>query len=274
MSISNKNQSGIAHLMIIIGLVVIAVIAAVAWKVSSSKSTTTVASKAVQSACEKEINDKNFCKFAASFTLNTSYEATITTVDTAGATSSMTMQSDTKNNSSIVSRADGKETAAYVSLDGDTYFKDESTGSWTKIAGDKTKPTVTSPTSDIKIDTTDLTAKNTTTYKYLSKEKCGSLNCFKYQIVDTAATGTTQYIWFDDKNYQMQRWYSKDANGSTDMSFTYKSIKISAPSPVSDTSASDAAALQAAQAAAAALNSAASNTDTTTTDTTSTDTTQ
>lgn len=265
-----KNQSGIAHLMIVIGVVVIAVIAAAAWKVTSSKSTVpvTAASKAAQSACEKELNDKNFCKFASSFTLTASYKSTITSVDSAGATSTMTMQADAKNNSSIVTSAGGKETAAYISLDGDTYFKDETTGSWTKIAGDKTKPTVTSPTSDIKIDTTDLTAKNTTTYKYLSKEKCGNLNCFKYQVIDTTAAGTTQYIWFDDKNFQMQRWYSKDANGSTDMSFSYQAVKISAPSPITDTSASDAAALQAAQAAAAALNS------TSTTDTTSTDTTQ
>lgn len=262
-----KEQSGVGHVVIIAGIVVIAVIAFVGWKVSGGKSTSsTTASKAVASACEKEINDKNFCKFAASYTLTASYEATVDSTDASGAKTSMILKSDSKSNSSIVTTEAGKETAAYISLDGDTYFKDESTGSWTKIAGSKTAPAINSPTSDIKLNTSDFAATSTISYKFIAKEKVGKLNCFKYQVVDKSTPATIQYVWFDDKNYQMQKWSTQDSTGSMEMTFSYKSVTISAPTPISTSSSTDsAAALQAAEAAAAALNSA--STDTTSTDT-------
>jgi outer membrane lipoprotein-sorting protein len=100
----------------------------------------------------------------------------------------------------------------------------------------------------------------------LGKEACGKLTCFKYQVIDSTAPATTQYLWFDTKDYMMQRWSFKDANSSSDMVFTYQAVTIKAPSTVHDFDANSQADMQAAQAAAAAAAAAASagsDTDTT-----------
>lgn len=260
--ISKNDQRGIGHLLLIILIaVVVAGIGFAAWRVSSNKETsngsssakTAVADKAVQDACNKQLNDKDLCKFASGYKLTgVSYHSVITTV-ASGKTSVTTMDVDGKDNSSMTTSEAGKETSAFISLNKASYIKDESSGSWIKYpATDTTAPKESAPTSDIKIDSSDITENNTISYKKLGKESCGKLTCFKYQVVDTQTPGTTQYIWFDTKDYMMQRWSSKDADGSTDMTFTYQSVTIKEPSPVTDFSAQSNADLQAAQAAAAA----------------------
>lgn len=231
--------------MVVVIVVVLAAIGFAGWKVFSSKNTTnnknstsstpaTASNSAVETACNKEVNDKVLCKFASHFSLANSYKATITSTDPSGTVSKIELENDSKSNSSMVTKdASGKETAAFITLNNSSYIKNEADGTWTKYTS-SASTTTTKPTSDIKVDTNDITNNNTTSYKNLGTEKCGSLTCYKYQVIDTTAPGTTQYIWFDNKNYQMQRWSSKDSSGSTDMSFSYQSVNITAPSPVHD----------------------------------------
>lgn len=246
MGFLRKDQNGFSAIMIVLILVVVAVIGFAGWKVMSNNkdkngsgsSGSTALNSQAEAACNKEISDKTFCKFAGHFSLNAAYKAEITSTDTSGTISKIELQNDTKSNSSMVTKdASGKETGAFVTLNNASYIKDESSGTWTKYSS-SSSTTDTKPTNDIKIDTNDITSKNTISYKNLGTEACGKLTCYKYQVVDTANAGTTQYIWFDTKNYQMQRWSSKDASGSTDMVFTYQSVTISEPSPVKDASAS------------------------------------
>ena len=135
--------------------------------------------------------------------------------------------------------------------------------SWTKYSSGSA-PSTTNPSSDIKTEFSDTStpADKRIQYKSMGKEKCGKLTCYKYQVVDPASAGTTNYVWFDTKDYRLQRWYGKDANGTNDFVITYGSVKISTPSPVVDASAPSAAggtpsqaeinaAMQQAQAAAA-----------------------
>jgi outer membrane lipoprotein-sorting protein len=259
-----RNQQGFSPIFIVLILVVVAAVGFAGWKVSqnqkdstSGSGSTAALNSQAQDACLKEINDKNFCKFVGHFNLNASYAATITSTDSKGTVSKIELQSDSKSNSMMVTKdGSGNETGAFVTLNNASYIKDVASGTWTKYTN-STTASDSNPTKDISIDTSDITEKNTVTYKSLGTEACGKLTCYKYQVVDTASPGTTQYIWFDTKNYQMQRWSSKDADGSTDMVFTYKSVNITEPSPVKEassaTSAPNAAeinaALQAAQAA-------------------------
>lgn len=262
------DQRGLAHLAaILIVVVLVAVIGFAGWKVASknksgsgnsSKSNAVVSDKQVESACNAQLHDKDLCKFASNYNLsNVPYKATITTTGSNGNTLTE-MQVDGKNNSSMVTKQGSTETAAFITLNKSSYIKDESSGVWTKYTDNSSAPTESSPTSDIKIDNNNLTENNTISYKALGKEACGKLKCFKYQIVDSQNPGTTQYIWFDDKDYMMQRFYVKDANGTSDMVFTFTSVTIKEPSPVKDFSASTGApssadvnaALQAAQDAA------------------------
>ncbi len=263
----HKDSRGFFHpLLIALSVVVLAGIGYAGWKVSSNKkdtkasnSSAVASNSAVEASCNKEINDKIFCKFASHFNANSTYKATITSTDSKGTVNKIELQNDTKSNSSMVIKdASGKEISAFITLDNSSYIKNEGDGSWTKYTSSASADT--KPTSDIKIDTNDITNKNTISYKSLGTEACGKLTCYKYQVVDSANADTTQYLWFDNKDYLMQRWSSKDANGTTDMSFSYQSVNIQAPSPVKEASTGASgynsadvnAAIQAAQEAAGA----------------------
>src|SRR6185503_19808218 len=84
------------------------------------------------------------------------------------------------------------------------------------------------------IDSSDLTQKNTISYKSLGKEACGKLTCFKYQVFDKTQTASSQFVWFDTKDYRMQRYQMSDGKDTTDMTITYQTVKITQPSPVQD----------------------------------------
>jgi hypothetical protein len=157
------------------------------------------------------------------------------------------------NSSSTLTGSDGiVETVAIGKVN---YWKDSTDGKWFKFAPDDTSaPKATNPTSDIKVDTvTDSAAKSTLSYKKLGKEKCGNLTCFKYQMIDSTKPNAIYYMWFDDQDYRMQHYYSKDDSGTMDIVMTYQAVTITAPSPTKDFNmGADAAALQQAAAAAEA----------------------
>jgi outer membrane lipoprotein-sorting protein len=263
--VGKNDQRGLAHLMlVVIIVVVVGGIGLVGWRVmstqkdknSSTKSSTVssvVSDSAALAACLKEVNDKNLCKFASSYKMDgVAYHAKFTTTGSDG-TSTSEMDTDSKTNTSMTTTQGGKELMASISLNGTTYIKDEASNTWLKYPpADNSAPKTDNPTSDVKVDSSDITEKNTVTYKALGKEACGNLTCYKYQVVDTTQPKSEQFIWFDTKDYRLQRWTSKDDQGTTDMTLTYKSVNIKAPSPVKDFSAQSSADLQAAQAAAAA----------------------
>lgn len=272
------NQRGIAHLMLIVMVLVIGgAIGLAAWRVSSAQkdkdssnnsSTSAVANvkenKELEKSCLSAIKDKNLCKFASrsSFDLNSlSYEATMTNTDKTGKKSEIISQVDGKNNTSMITKENGTETYAYVLLNGAMYTKNAGETTWTKFpASNQTQSsdeTPGAPSSEVKLDTNDFTGeKDTITYKALGKEKCGSLNCFKYQIIDKERPSDETFMWFDTKDYMIQKYSFKDSEGSSVMSFSYKNIKISEPSPSKEFSAGSSAELEAAAQAAAAAASA------------------
>lgn len=248
-----RNENGFSQVIILIAIVIIAAIGFVGYRVMNKSSApavlSTPAGSAANSACLKVYNDKDFCKFAASFTLTgVPYKAVFTSSQgTAGSSTSMTILTDSKGNTSLTSTSVGTE-MAYITLDGTTYMKDTTDNTWWKFAaGNASTPATTDPANEIKFDTTT-TGTPTTTYKKIGTEACGSATCFKYQVADASTAGTTQYVWINTKTYQMQRWSSTDStNGTTDAVFTYQPVTITAPTPVKDfatTSAADAAALQ------------------------------
>jgi outer membrane lipoprotein-sorting protein len=248
-----KNEQGIAHLvLIVLAVIVLAAIGGAAWRVSSSKkdskSTATnssqkaVSDSEVEKACLKEVNDKELCKFASNYKLDgVSYKAVITSVAPEGK-SVMTMEVDSKNNSSMVTSQDGKEVGAFISLDKATYTKDLDGKAWTKYSAAAETPADTNPTKDIDFKPSDFTSEDTVSYKSQGKEACGKLTCFKYQIIDSKTPAQEQYLWFDTKDYMLQRWSTKDAQGTSDMVFTYQNVIIKEPSPVHEMSATPSAA--------------------------------
>ncbi len=242
-----KDQRGVAHLVLaVIIVVVVAVIAFAGWKVMQNRNggvagsiANTLASAEAQAACNKLYDDKDLCKFTTSYNAKASYKATYITTDKDGKTSNMLMEQDGKENSSTVIKDNDKETSAFISLNGDTYLKDPTDGSWVKYPK-STSTDTPAVSNDLKIDNTDEEAAKPEaqriTYKKLGKEKCGNATCFKYQIIDPSDTNTKESIvWFGDKDYQLRKWSYTGTDGAKNVGeFNYTGVTISAPSPVKE----------------------------------------
>ena len=250
MKSARQDERGFGHVVtIVLAVIVIAAIAVIGWQVTKknntiaattpANATTTVAANSVDASCNKVYHDTNLCKFAASSAdfAKTAYTAVDTSVNAQGQTSNVTIKSDGKGNTALTSTAAGQSFDT-IEIGTTTYTKDPTGSSWTKYTSNA--PAVSNPASDIKASFSDSTtpAAQQIQYKNLGKTACGKLTCFKYQIIDPASAGTTQYAWFDTGSYRLQEWSSKAADGSTNtFVITYGAVKITAPSPVTDASA-------------------------------------
>ncbi len=231
-----KDSRGIAHMAVIAGIVVIAVIGGVGFVVHNRQSSTaTVSNKEAQDACNKELKDSDFCKFASSWTGLSNYKAVTTATQKDGTTSKITLQAENKDKTQMTVSQNGTDISDYITISGSTYVKDFSDNKWTKYTTDATYKTE-DVKDDVKIDFTQTTVaeKDRTQYKKIGKEACGKLTCFKYQIIDPKDTATEQFVWFDTKDHLLRRWTSKNVDGSSDTTFSYDTVKISEPSPIKE----------------------------------------
>jgi hypothetical protein len=240
-----KDQRGFSPMVVVSLIVVLAVAGFAAWAVMNKNKTTTstpaatVQTSAVQTACNKVYHDATLCKFAAANANfgKLAYTAVDTAVDAQGQTSKFTIEADGKGNTSVTSSG-GSTSFASIQIGNTSYIKSPGSTSWTKYTSNA--PATTNPASNIKASFSDSStpAAQQIHYKKLGTQACGKLTCLKYQIIDPASAGTTQYAWFDTKDYRLQQWYSKAADGSTNtFAITYAAVKISVPSPVVDASA-------------------------------------
>jgi outer membrane lipoprotein-sorting protein len=265
--VGKKDQRGIAHLMLVVMVVLVAgAIGFVGWRVMSSqkdkdsnaKSSVSSASavkenKQIESSCLTAIKDKDLCKFASrsSFDLNSfAYQADMSSTDKDGKKSEIISQVDGKNNTSMVTKENGAEVYSSVLLNNVMYTKSAGETTWVKFpqssGSDSSQDQSATPANEVKFDTKDFTGENNNiTYKALGKEKCGSLTCFKYQVIDKEQPNDEVTMWFDTKDYMIQRYSFKTSDDSSDIKFTYKNIKISEPSPVKDFTPESSAGIQA-----------------------------
>ena len=231
--ISSDNR-GIAHLALIaVIVVVVAAVGFAAYRVmNQDKDTTGSASTGKQSTevpCDSD--DKDLCKFFSSWKANKQYR--------------MTTKTDGKDagvyeidgdKSRVVMNMEGSKYEV-ITIDKTTYTKAGST--WYKQTNKETeddvakdiKPDFEEPKDE---DQGEATAPKTS-YKKIGKEACGDLTCFKYQVVDAdAEANEKQFIWFDDKDYQMRRSLTETKEGTMEMTFEYSGVSISEPSPVKE----------------------------------------
>jgi len=268
----NKNQSGMAHMMIIAVVVVLAAVGGVGYYVMNKNKDSAkpavskeqaASNKALTDACNKELNDKDFCKFASNWSALTNYKSTITTTSPEG-TTVIVAETENADKSKVTTSVGGKESAAYVTIGKDFYTKDEADGAWTKFTDDtKSTPVSTNVKDDVKISDFSNEAETAKTqYKKIGKEACGNLTCFKYQIIDSSDTATEQFVWFDTHDYLLRRTTTKSADGTSDMTLSYGGVSVSAPTPVKSSTSTSAQAADAQKQMEDAINAmGASSTD-------------
>ncbi|MDF2461317.1 MAG: hypothetical protein K0S68_720, partial [Candidatus Saccharibacteria bacterium] len=146
--------------------------------------------------------------------------------------STLLMEIEGEKKSHMMTTSAGQESYNVITIDGTTYTKDLRDGKWWEY-----KPQST-PTSDgfkesfdFKDEEKDKPETEKTKYTKIGKEACGSLTCFKYQVVEPGITGTS-YIWFDDRDYQLRRMQTTEDGEVNDMTFSYTKPNITKPSPI------------------------------------------
>lgn len=239
-----KDQRGIAHIVeiIIIAVIILGVGGFIAWRMLSTQpSNDSAANSQLQQAIANakcEYDDKDLCKFMSSYKINVDYKV-VSTLVSGDSTTTMTMESaDQGKRTHQTSSFNGKPYETIVIGDV-TYTKDFNDGKWWK----QTKTTAqTDPappvTEDFAPDFTDPNELNNegvkVEYKKIGTEACGDKTCFKYQIVDPSVTDQTQYLWFDNQDYQLRRMLTTAPDSSSDFSFSYENVTITEPSPTKD----------------------------------------
>lgn len=234
-----QNEQGIAHvLFFILVVIVIGGVGLVGWKVmknhkSSNTNANNTAASTADSSCLATYHDSNLCHFASASDnfMKTAYTATLT-ITQGGSTSAMTLKNDGKGNTELNGSAGGQQLNT-VQLNGTDYLQTGGTGPWIAYPAGSSS-VASNPTSNMNIGV----GATGITYKNLGTEACGSMTCHKYQITDSAAPSTTQYVWFDTSSYQLREWkYSDGSGNTTDMTVSYQAVSIMMPSPVESLSA-------------------------------------
>lgn len=183
-----------------------------------------------------EFNDPDLCKFVNNFSNIKNYSIQTTFFLAGGKEEGKSIfEAQGEDRSHIVNFLSGRgETSNWIIIGDTTYIKTYLDNSWEKYSqplGEVEK--------DVKNYRSDFggekTTKDTTTYKKIGKELCESHQCFKYQLIDPSATDTTDYIWFDDREYRLRKTRTESSDGSvSDSIFSYEKISIVEPSPVRD----------------------------------------
>ncbi len=242
-----SDMRGIAHLAVILVVVVLVVVGAVGYRVIKGAKTknstngtvanTVVANAETEKECKKFYNDDDLCKFVSRWNVGASYKASF--VSNQGGTITLTnIEQDDKNNSYVVTKQGDTELAASIMLNGDLYLKNQGETEWTKYPKNPETENNKPPTEEIKFDVKEEESKpeeKRTVYKKIGKEKCGNATCFKYQVIDPEAPKLENFLWFGDKDYQLRKMSSKDAEGNTtSIEWEFINVNIKAPSPVKE----------------------------------------
>lgn len=229
-----SDERGVAHVeIIIIAVVVVGLIGFIGWrflsanqKPSDNAGLDKASQLAISTECKK-LNDDDICKFFSSWKASNTYRMVSTQ---SGSTSTFEIDGD-KSRISVT----GESPYDVITIGKTTYTK----------AGDTWwKQTIKEPEQDVAKDykqdfsepSTDESKpeEDKTTYKKITKEACGNLQCFKYEIIDPSQTDTKEFIWFDDKDYQLRKQRSEGPDGVSETTFEYSNVKISEPSPVKE----------------------------------------
>jgi hypothetical protein len=233
----SNNQKGIGHLGLILAVVVVLAAGGAGYFVYSKNKNGGYSNATIKAALENakcDYDDEDLCKFFTGWKALGAYSMVATTTD-GSTTSTMSVKSEGDDKSHV--KLTGEMDMEIVTIGDATYTK-AADGTWWKQT-QTTSDESTNYNDDIKtaFDEPSTTAEaDKTSYKKLGKEKCGELNCFKYQVVDPADTANDSYLWFDDRDYQLRRTQtvSKDGKTNFDAIFSYDDVNIKEPSPVKE----------------------------------------
>lgn len=189
-----------------------------------------VTGKVLSAKCR--FNDPNLCRFLNNFTELKDISAISTsTINGKKAEIKIEIQGDDKTH--MVTSADGKEEANYISIGNTTYMKDYTDNKWWKSVS-QGQDASSKPEWKTELDKSLNDSTDKTTYKYIAKEACDKLTCYKYEVVNPTDPSTKEYVWFDTKQYLIRKDSMESKDGVTETTFSYGNTNIAAPSSTKD----------------------------------------
>lgn len=232
-------KGSVVHVLLIVFVVVtVAAIGLFAWKnmkKNANEVSGDLTSKLASAKCDYD--DKDLCKFFTSYKEHKSYKMTLKNTPKAeGVESTSIIESEGTDKTHMTMNGDGISIET-ITIGKSTYTK-ATDGIWWKqtIKEDTPKQEQAPDITSTKLDepTNNEPEAQKTQYKKVGKEACGKLECFKYQVIDPGAEDTTQFIWFDTKDYQIRKMVTENSGAKAEMEYSYENVKISEPSPVKE----------------------------------------
>ena len=193
-----------------------------------------------ESQCELE--DKNVCKNLFSWINLQDYSVKTTSKK---AKIETLMETAVAGSSHYVTWENGKEVSNMITIGNTTYIKDYSDNKWWKQTSPDTPEDTIKDVAPILDNIKDSNGfgefKDNNQYKFIGKEPCEKLTCFKYQIVSEAAGSDVEiFVWFDDKKFLTRKETTKTPDGEiTESIYNYGKIDIKEPSPTKEGFPSD-----------------------------------
>lgn len=179
-------------------------------------------------------NDPDLCKFLNNWKTLKNYKVVSKVASKTGPVSEVTFQLAGEDRFHMMMSQGGKENWNTIMIGDITYTKDYSDNKWWKQKQSKQKDEVKEK-FDFKFEDSIEQTEDKTEYKKDGKEACGSMQCFKYQVIIPGQTDMKETIWFDDREYLLRKMRTEDKEGNiTETEFTYQGVSISEPSPTKD----------------------------------------
>lgn len=230
-----KKQRGVGKIVIVIGIVVLLVAIGGGYTLLG-KSGVSLPGASLPLNPNCKFNDPDLCKFINNFKVLGNYSVKSTSTPKTGPKVDSLFEIAGEDKSRIVLSENSKETYNVITIGDTTYTKDFADNKWWKQVAKAEK---TNSSLDIRDEFKKTeTAEDKTSYKKVVKEACGSRNCFKYEVIDPANTDSTEFIWFDDREYLLRKTRSESKGGEvTEAEYSYDKVNISAPSPTKDATA-------------------------------------
>lgn len=175
-------------------------------------------------------SDPDLCKF-----LNGWKQVKYYTYEATGVQDGETIKSVLKtvgtDKSQLTAYENGQESFNVITIGDTSYTKDYADNQWWKQTSTSTDNAVEEEQSKLDFDET----KDQTSYEKIGTEACENLTCFKYKVIDPAITDSTEYIYFDNKDYQLRKIRIEESDGSvSEATIDYSKINITEPSPTKE----------------------------------------
>ncbi|MCL5784385.1 MAG: hypothetical protein M1142_03465 [Patescibacteria group bacterium] len=178
-------------------------------------------------------NDPDLCKFINNFKDLKTYSIKSTTTAKSQPKMENLLELSGDDKFHMVTSENAKENYNVITIGDTTYTKDYSDNKWWKQVAPKQKEENTKIKDEV--DVKDTVEEDKTTYKKIGMEACGSLQCFKYQVISPDMTDITEYIFFDNNQYMLRKTREEVKDGTvSEADYAYSGVNIQVPSPVKE----------------------------------------